>query len=108
MRGKSAQDLQMPASFTFDSSSNYIEGNVAAGSDRLGYFLPGLPCSGLGSNGQGYTFLNNVVHSSVAGVWLKSSTASQAVGCTEIANLTAYLTWDFGLITTTVSYMADD
>jgi hypothetical protein len=50
MRGKSAQDLQMPASYSFSDSQNYVTGNVAAGSDRLGFFLPGQACSGTVSN----------------------------------------------------------
>jgi hypothetical protein len=41
-----------------------------------------------------------ILLSSVAGIWLKSSKASEEAGCTELANATTYLTWDFGVVTT--------
>ena len=100
MRSKSAQDQQLPASFFFTDSQNFVTGNVAAGSDRLGFSLPGMPCTGTVALTRG-SFLNNTVHSSVTGVWLKSSTQSVGAFCTELANLTSYLTWDFGIITHT-------
>jgi hypothetical protein len=74
------------------SSSSFLEALHAPSSSSL---HPPLPPSSQGS------FANNTVHSSVAGVWLTASTLSQQAYCTELSNLTSYLTWDFGVITTT-------
>ena len=72
---------------------------MAAGSERVGFLLAGPACSS--SSGTASTqFLNNTVHSSVVGVWLRSSSASLAAGCTLLRNLTAFMSWDFGVITT--------
>ncbi len=93
--------MQMPASFMISYADNVVEDNVAAGSERLGFFLAGQACSGLGASTASSSFKNNTVHSSVAGIWLASGIAGQNVGCTELANTTIYLSWDFGVITCT-------
>ena len=94
MVGKSGQDLQMPATYMLAFGDNTVEGNVAAGSERLGYMLYGPACSSMA------LFRNNSAHSSVVGMWLQSSVESAAEGCTAVYNFTSFMSWDFGIITT--------
>ncbi|KXZ47884.1 hypothetical protein GPECTOR_32g497 [Gonium pectorale] len=107
MAGNSAFDTRLHATFRFHEPNNYIAGNVAAGSERVGFHLHGPPCSAI-NNGltgsapvtafRGY-FLNNSAHSSLAGMVLKSSSESVGDGCTAVRNFTSYLSWDFDVIT---------
>ncbi|KXZ47880.1 hypothetical protein GPECTOR_32g493 [Gonium pectorale] len=107
MAGNSAFDSRLPATFRFHKPNNYIAGNVAAGSERVGFHLHGPPCSAInnGLNGsapvtafRGY-FLNNNAHSSLVGMVLQSSSESVTDGCTAVRNFTSYLSWDFDVIT---------
>ncbi|KAJ9506879.1 hypothetical protein QJQ45_028160, partial [Haematococcus lacustris] len=91
----SAFNDNMPVTFDIPSSANRITGNVAAGSDRAGWKYYGQPCSGNPAS-----FANNAVHSSTVGAWLRASPESAAAGCTAMVNFTAYLNWDFGIIST--------
>lgn len=65
-----------------------------------GFSIPGDACSSLpaspGSRG-GLMFLNNVAHSNLVGLVLRA--VSDGGPCTALANFTAYLSWDFGVIT---------
>ncbi|GAX81123.1 hypothetical protein CEUSTIGMA_g8557.t1 [Chlamydomonas eustigma] len=94
MANVSAQNLQVSATFNIASSNNVVSGNTAAGSERAGFILAGPPC------GAPPSFFNNTAHSSIVGFWLKSSSESQAAGCTVLYNCTAFMSWDFGVITT--------
>ena len=96
MNATSSFDKRMPASFAFGVAENYVEGNVAAGSERYGFAVSGLPCSVTAAFKGSFT--NNVAHSNLAGLWLRASTASAADGCTLLANFTTYMNWDFGII----------
>ncbi|PNH07881.1 Fibrocystin-L [Tetrabaena socialis] len=101
MVGNSDFDPRLPASFLIEDPFNFIEGNVAGGSERLGFYYPGLPCSALSANrstARG-SFLNNTAHSNLAGMRLLSSPPSEAEGCTGVANFTSYMAWDFDIIT---------
>ena len=96
MTATSGFDKRMPASFAFEVAENYVEDNIAAGSERYGFAVSGLPCSVTAAFKGSFT--NNVAHSNLAGLWLRASTASAADGCTLLANFTTYMNWDFGII----------
>ena len=85
MSGISGQNLLMPGTFELAFGDNLVEGNVAAGSERVGFLLNGPACS------DAALFRNNTVHSSIVGVWLKSSESSLSAGCTALYNLTAFM-----------------
>ncbi|KAG1658047.1 hypothetical protein FOA52_004206 [Chlamydomonas sp. UWO 241] len=83
-----------------DGAVVVASGNVAAGSEGVGWLLHGPACDS-GSDAAGsVSFSNNSAHSNVVGVWLKSSAASRAAGCTALANATVWMSWDFGVVTT--------
>jgi hypothetical protein len=99
---KSSFDQQLPATFEVGSLAGNITvtGNVAAGSERLGFYIPGDACVAVtGGNSQAGRYSNNSVHSSLAGVLLHPSGAAGGGGCTALVNATIYLNWDFGFIT---------
>ena len=96
MEGKSGFDLMMPASFQINDARNYVDDNIAAGSERLGFMYFGLPCNP--PPGFRGSFSNNVAHSNLAGMWLRASDQSAVDGCTLLANFTTYMNWDFGII----------
>ncbi|PNH07097.1 Fibrocystin-L [Tetrabaena socialis] len=100
MVGNSGFDPRLPASFLIEHPFNFIEGNVAAGSERLGFWYSGLPCSTLSANRSTApgSFLNNTAHSTLAGMRLLSSPPSEDEGCTGVANFTSYMAWDFDII----------
>ncbi len=79
MVGISGQNLEMPGTFTLASGANTVVGNVAAGSERVGYMLAGPAC-GSGAS----LFRDNSVHSSIVGVWLKSSSASRCERASDL------------------------
>ena len=93
---KSKFDLIQPASFEVLDPRNYVEDNIAAGSERYGFAYFGLPCNP-GANFGG-SFTNNVAHSNIAGMALRSSSMSRTSNCTLLANFTTYMNWDFGII----------
>jgi hypothetical protein len=97
MSGKAGMDTQLPATYEVDPAASNITltGNVAAGSDRLGYLIPGDLCSA-GATSAGWRYANNSAHSSLAGMVLLETGSGGA--CTAVVNYTAALTWDFGLI----------
>ena len=100
--GKSAFDQQLPATYevTLLATNITLTGNVAAGSERLGFLIPGDACSAVaGGNSQAGRYSNNSVHSSLAGVLLHPSGAVGGNGCTAFVNATLYLNWDFGFLT---------
>ncbi|KXZ47885.1 hypothetical protein GPECTOR_32g498 [Gonium pectorale] len=119
MDGNSGFDIRLPATFLVNEPDNYIANNVAAGSERIGFYLYGPPCSsvnngfngtglinlnGLGSYGGGNAsafrgyFLNNTAHSNLVGLILKPSAASIEDGCTAVRNFTSYTSWDFDVL----------
>ncbi|KAG2491954.1 hypothetical protein HYH03_009686 [Edaphochlamys debaryana] len=95
MTGKSGFDDVMPASFDIKSASNWVEDNVAAGSERFGFAYYGLPCSSSFATG---SFRNNTAHSGLDGLWLQASNESTPTGCTALRSFTAWMNWDFGII----------
>jgi hypothetical protein len=72
--------------------NNTLVGNVAAGSDRLGYWLVGLPCGAAAG-----AFANNSAHSSLVGLVLRAN--DQGAPCTQLSAFSTFLNWDFGLLT---------
>jgi hypothetical protein len=96
--GKSAFDTTLPATFEVASSvvNNKVAGNVAAGSDRIGFSIPGDACSALSTPSQ-LLFVNNRAHSCLVGLVLRAATGGAS--CTALANFTAHLNWDFGVLT---------
>ncbi|KAG1667228.1 hypothetical protein FOA52_009793 [Chlamydomonas sp. UWO 241] len=94
MHAVSAQNLDIPGTFEILSGDNIVTGNVAAGSDRVGFTLLGPACANFAN------FANNTAHSNVVGVWLRASSESSAAGCTSLNNMTIYMSWDFGVIST--------
>ena len=96
MQGKASVDNVQPGCFEVADPQNWVEGNVAAGSERMGFVYSGLPCSP--SAAFRGSFANNVAHSCLVGLWLRASDDAAASGCTALANFTAYLNWDFGII----------
>lgn len=62
--------------------ANIVTGNVAAGSERVGFTFFGPAC-GAASN-----FADNTAHSNVVGVWLRASKESMSAGCTSLNNIT--------------------
>lgn len=92
--GKASMDTQLPATFEVDAAASNITltGNAAAGSDRLGYLIPGDLCN----SSSGWRYSNNSAHSSLAGMVLLEGGSGGP--CTAVVNYTAALTWDFGLI----------
>jgi hypothetical protein len=104
MAGNSGFDNRLPASFKVLTPRNVITGNVAAGSERLGWDLYGMACSaaGNGTSGSGdsrFVFENNVAHTSLVGMILRASDESMAEGCTAVNNFHEYQNWDFGILT---------
>ncbi len=100
MGGVSGFDNRLPAVFKVMTPRNNITGNVAAGSERLGWLLMGPPCSWVNAGRDApYMFLNNAAHASLAGMRLLASNESMAEGCTGLANFTSSMSWDFDLIT---------
>ncbi|KXZ54727.1 hypothetical protein GPECTOR_4g796 [Gonium pectorale] len=97
MVGKATMDILMPSGFKIWSASNWVENNIAAGSERYGFTYYGPPCSEPFLTG---SFLNNTAHSCLAGMWLQSSNEAMAEGCTALRNFTTYMNWDFGIIST--------
>ncbi|KXZ43941.1 hypothetical protein GPECTOR_77g37 [Gonium pectorale] len=97
MSGGSTFDIKLPSQFRIAVASNWVENNVAAGGERLGYTYYGVPCSEPFLTG---SFLNNTAHSNLAGLWLQASDESSAEGCTALRNFTTYMNWDFGIIST--------
>ncbi|KXZ49223.1 hypothetical protein GPECTOR_22g814 [Gonium pectorale] len=95
--GRSSVDVLAPSNFKISSASNWVENNVAAGSDRYGFTYYGVPCSAFFRTG---SFLNNTAHSCLAGMWLQASADAVAEGCTALRNFTTYMNWDFGIVTT--------
>lgn len=72
--------------------NNTIRGNIAAGSERLGFWLAGDSCDQSPA-----LFSNNTAHSCLAGMLLIAN--SRGAACTKVTNFTTYLNWDFGIIT---------
>ncbi|GFR40478.1 hypothetical protein Agub_g1045 [Astrephomene gubernaculifera] len=95
MSGNHSADVAMPSSFNILSPANWVEDNVAGGSERYGYTYYGTPCSASFLAG---SFRNNTAHSCLAGMWLRASNESLLDGCTAVRNFTTYMNWDFGLI----------
>ncbi|GLI70486.1 hypothetical protein VaNZ11_015368 [Volvox africanus] len=102
------------ANYLIQKPNNWVQGNVAAGSDRFGFVLYGQPCSDVDESAHGATpppspssatplthgsVLDNVAHSCLAGMWLRSSAASRAANCTALSSFIAHTNWDFGIIT---------
>ncbi len=94
MAGRAATDRDVPASFKISHSSNQVDGNVAAGSERIGFSLAAQPC---GANSSAL-FRNNWAHSCLVGFDLRASRSSAQAGCSALTNVTAFLNWDFGVI----------
>ncbi|KAG2496270.1 hypothetical protein HYH03_005503 [Edaphochlamys debaryana] len=95
MTGKSGFDLSMPCTFDIKSASNWVEDNVAAGSERFGFAYYGLPCASGFATG---SFRNNTAHTGLDGMWLRASNESIPTGCTALRNFTTWMNWDFGII----------
>lgn len=90
--GKSGFDSALPATFEISAPGGHeVVGNVAAGSDRLGFLAAGAPCDA--AEGE-ESFRDNVAHSSLAGLVL-----TRAGACTLVRGFQAYRNWDFGIIT---------
>ncbi|GIL42086.1 hypothetical protein Vafri_130 [Volvox africanus] len=102
------------ANYLIRNPKNWVQGNVAAGSDRFGFILYGQPCSDVDESAYGTTpppspssattlthgsVLDNVAHSCLAGMWLRSSAASRAANCTALSSFIGHTNWDFGIIT---------
>ncbi|GIL74261.1 hypothetical protein Vretifemale_4328 [Volvox reticuliferus] len=101
------------ANYLIRNPKNWVLGNVAAGSDRFGFILYGQPCTDIDESAQGAappppssaaplthgSVLDNVAHSCLAGMWLRSSAASRAANCTALSSFTGHTNWDFGIIT---------
>lgn len=90
MSGKSTQDTIMPVSFDIQEAENWVEDNVAAGSERYGYTYWGLPCSDTFTSG---SFRNNTAHGCLAGLWFRASSDAVTDGCAALRNFTTYMSW---------------
>ncbi len=86
--GKSSFDAHLPAVFELKSGGNNVQGNVAAGSERLGFALAGDACKGPGR------FLNNSAHGCLASMILYAN--EEGAACTALRNFTSYLSWWVG------------
>ena len=91
--GKSGFDLSLPATFDIQAPGEHVvEGNVAAGSDRIGFWVAGGHCDA--AKGRA-AFRDNTAHSSLVGLVLTRSGS----GCTKVERFTAFRNWDFGILT---------
>ena len=97
MEGKSPSDLDHPSSFSISDPANWVENNVAAGGERFGFAYYGLPCGATPATFAG-SFTGNAAHSYLNGLWLQASQASWGTGCTQLANFTTYMNWDYGVV----------
>ena len=87
--GKSKFDMDLPASIEDLSGSNTIEGNVAAGSDRLGFHIKVGAC-----DADSDIIQNNVAHSSLVGLMMRNGTRT----CSQISKFVSHHNWDFGIL----------
>ncbi|CAG9461071.1 unnamed protein product [Pedinophyceae sp. YPF-701] len=93
MEGKSSFDLALPAVFDAQVAGNIIQGNVAAGSDRIGFYVAGDNCGRIGT--PAHRLANNTAHGALVGMILV-----QGLGlCTSVDGFTAHHNWDFGVLT---------
>ncbi|XP_066278772.1 fibrocystin-L-like [Branchiostoma lanceolatum] len=75
----------------FEASSVVLDGNVVAGSDRVGFHVDGEACSG----GTAEAWSNNVAHSCMIGVTVFPGDGFSP--CTRIANFTVWKNHDYGI-----------
>ena len=117
-------DFLYQANFLIQAGGNVVQGNVAAGSDRLGFDMVGDPCryeqyygatnASLLYNGQPLIY-NNTAHSALIGLMLRSTDqlvgqvdmtlptwavngGVQARTCTQVKGFSAWRNWDFGIL----------
>lgn len=91
--------------------------NAAAGSERLGFYLPGEPCSALPQNNTSASassssvaapqlplVANNSAHASLVGLMLEANRLGE--GCSGAAGFMLWRNWDFGVFTVKVGCIA--
>jgi hypothetical protein len=91
VRAFSGFDQHQPTTFHIEGSSNVVQRNRAAGSDRYGFIARGDPCSSSAP-----LFSEN--HSQSSLVALIPREARGGGGCTRIHHFTAAFSWDFGML----------
>ena len=91
----------IPAGFNVAGAFHDFVGNVVAGSDKIGFLMPGSRCRSLpGYNMNKVTrdpkegFSNNVVHTTAMGIGWKGSCIG--TDCMEYNDVTVYNTWGYG------------
>jgi len=94
LTGENSFDTDILAGFAVLQSGNTVQGNIAAGSDCVGFKVAGDDCTLGRARAQ---FASNAAHTCLVGLVLDANTAGSR--CTQAAGFSAYLTWDFGLVT---------
>jgi hypothetical protein len=82
--------------------------NAAAGSERIGFYLAGEPCSSLPGSGTAAAaaaaaaprVANNSAHSSLVGLMLEAN--DEGEGCSGAVGFSVWRNWDFGVFTVKV------
>eukprot|EP00775_Hariotina_reticulata_P007195 gene7195-7409_t len=103
MSGKSKFDNLLPATFRVPVNDVVLRRNAAAGSERIGFYLAGEPCSSLpGSKtaaaaAAALRVANNSAHSSLVGLMLEAN--DEGEGCSGAVGFSVWRNWDFGVFT---------
>eukprot|EP00899_Mesostigma_viride_P025002 jgi/Mesvir1/5687/Mv15702-RA.1 len=97
--GKSSFDSFKVSCFEVYSAGNTLVGNVAAGSDMIGFRVVGDECEDVRAGSApspAQSFRRNVAHSALIGLLLLDAAEDRA--CTGVGDFTAYRCWDFGVL----------
>jgi hypothetical protein len=86
-----------------------LRNNAAAGSERIGFYLAGEPCSSLphpktqqqqGSTSAALRVVNNTAHSSLVGLMLHANDVGEE--CSGAVGFSLWRNWDYGVFTVKV------
>ncbi|GAQ89759.1 hypothetical protein KFL_005590010 [Klebsormidium nitens] len=95
---KSPHDMHLPATYEIWAPRNSVTGNVAAGSERLGFRVIADSCNGTAD------FAGNTAHTSLIGLYLhQGSDGKVARTCTAVRKFQAWRNWDFGILAPNVA-----
>eukprot|EP00879_Flechtneria_rotunda_P011345 GHRR01011850.1.p1 GENE.GHRR01011850.1~~GHRR01011850.1.p1 ORF type:complete len:1721 (+),score=430.30 GHRR01011850.1:1256-6418(+) len=101
MSGKSKFDNILPATFRVTTNNIVLRRNIAAGSERIGFYLAGEPCSTLPhprlGGGKALRVANNTAHSNLVGLMLEANDSGQR--CSGAAGFSMWRNWDYGVFT---------
>lgn len=94
--GQPAVQLSMYAAAFWVQGANRVEGNAAAGSERIGFLLsPPPPCSTAAAEAAGASFRNNVAHATMLGVVAHGDFSP--LRCVAIRDVVVYKSWVYGV-----------